>query len=519
MQRKTILDVLQDYVETIPSKPALRMGTQTLTYKELWEETQSLAEGLKQKGVKKGDSVSMLLPNCFEFCELYLALFQIGAVAVPLNHRYLSREIKYVVSHSKPVMLITHHSMIEPVLDFPNSDDEEIKCIQQYLCIKKNDDQDISGFDSFYMLYQTVETCEQEIIDGNQPALILYTSGSTGPPKGVIHSINTISYLARLMSDSFRLNNTDITLARSRLCYIGGVTHQFLYPLWIGATVQLIWEPTPEKFVTDSLNAGATIWFLLPSDLYDVIEFIEQHPSSIPKSLRMCLSAGDSIPMELFKRFEKLFDFNLMQFYGSSENCLILSQTVTAEYKAGALGEAPKETVVKIVDDDMNELPPESIGEIILKSEATFIGYNDNPEATANAIRDGWFYSGDLGKQDKDGQFWFAGRKKFIIIRRGSNITPGEVENVIAEHPAVNASAVVGAPHKREGEVPVAFIQLHPEFGTTPQELMDFTKSHIALYKVPIHFEIMAEIPKGKTGKFDRQLLIEKAERLIQKNT
>jgi acyl-CoA synthetase (AMP-forming)/AMP-acid ligase II len=248
---------------------------------------------------------------------------------------------------------------------------------------------------------------------------------------------------------------------------------------------------------------------MLPASLEDLVEYLEHHPSADLGSWRCCTAGGDLVPPDLHHRFRRAAGFDLTELCGMTEALSYVTNPPFGEKRLGSVGKPTARTRIRLVDEQGGDVPDGQAGEILVPSPAVMVGYWNDPAATAAALRDGWLFTGDLARRDADGYYWFVGRKKEIIIRGGSNISPLEVEEVIDEHPAVHLSCVVGVPDPHLGEIVAAYVALRGDVTPSPTatELRQFVAGRIAAYKVPERITILDELPLNSTGKVDRKKL------------
>jgi acyl-CoA synthetase (AMP-forming)/AMP-acid ligase II len=482
-----------------PDKPALWFGDDHWSYARLDEESDALAASLRAVGVRPGDRVALFLPNCPELVLSYLGCFKLGAITVPLNYRYREPEARYGLEHSGAGTLIVHESLVGEVAGLPLAD---MRVSRRYLAGGTTR----PGFAPFGEMLARQGKPTQPAFGDDQPAAILYTSGSTAKPKGVTYTHGTLWQNCLIQSETFAFTADDVHLVSTAACHAAAFTAQLLPGFYTGATCVLTHLPTPEQVVSAITRRGVTRIQMLPASLEDLVEYLEQRPDSDMSSLRCCTAGGDVVPVELHERFRKAVGFDVTELYGMTEVLSCLTNPPFGPKKLGSVGWPAAKTECRVVDGRDRDLPAGQAGELLVKSPAMLVGYWNNPEATSEALRSGWMHTGDLARRDEDGCFWFVGRKKEIIIRAGSNISPLEVEEALDEHPAVRISCVVGKPDHHLGEVVVAFVALKPdtESHPTPEELRAFVASRIATYKVPVRITILEELPLNPTGKVDR---------------
>jgi long-chain acyl-CoA synthetase len=487
-------------------KPAIRCAGTSVSYAELDRRIRQVAAGLVAHGIGRGDRVALFLPNGLPAVYLTLACYQAGAIAVPLNYRYLAAEARHVLERVEPRLLVYHASRREIVEQLPS---ERLEAC--FVVDGRDADAAAEPFDRLLVrepLDAPVAVTEED------PALILFTSGSTGRPKGVVHSHHSAFSGVAISRRVTEIDAHDVVLVGKPISHAGGLETQLMPTLLSGATAVLEMKPSPERAARLIRELEVTQYALMASDLLDFIEYLEGSGVRLP-SLQNSIGSGDSVPVELHHRFRDLLGWEVMEGCGMTEiGCYYAMNPRRGRRKWGSLGVPCPETRVRIVDAEAADVPTDESGEIVIQTPASTPGYWKDPEETDALFRDGWLHTGDLGRRDEDGYLWFVGRKKLMIVRRGSNIAPAEIENVIDDHPQVHASVVVGVPDPRDGQVPVAFVaRREGDDGRALGEaaLAAWVAERLAAYKTPARFVFQDELPRTGTGKFDRAALRQRA--------
>ena len=488
-----------------PGKIALRVDDKQLDYAELDRLVSAVAAGLQRSGIEPGDRVGWLLPNSLEAVLTTMACWRIDAIVVPLNYRYVAEEALDVLQRTSARLLVFHASREAVALPY-------LEAHPATLAFEVGADKN-SPRRSFDELLNHGALAHSVPVTPESPALILFTSGSTGHPKGVVHSHYSAFQGIDISRQTFDFNESDVVLVGKPISHAGGLQTQMLPALLVGAEVVLAVKPSPEQAVKLINQYRVTEYGMLASDLLDFVEYLEAHAKSLP-SLKNGIGSGDSVPTDLHHRFRDLLGWEVMEGSGMTEiNGYYSANPRYGKRKWGSIGLPTPGAALRIVGEDGSDCGVNEVGEIMVKIPSATIGYWENAEATAALFEDGWLHSGDLARFDEDGYFWFVGRKKLMIIRRGSNIAPAEVESVIDEHPAVHASVVVGVRDPRDGQVPVACVALIGGEGSVSEpELSGFVSQHLAEYKCPVRYLFLPELPRTSTGKFDRQQLHDLAE-------
>ncbi len=496
--------VLERNAERYPDKECLVGLGKRYTYQQLSERTESLAQGLRDLGLGKGDIIAVLLYNCCEYLEITFAVNQIGAVWLPLNFRLAGEEFHYILENGDAKALITEAEFVPAISSIRDSLPE----LQHYVLVG---DENPKG----WLRYD-------ELIDDNRGAKpphaevslddlhrLMYTSGTTAHPKGVMLTYGNLYWknIGHLLT--FGLTEEDRTLVVGPLYHVGGMDLPGTGTLYVGGSLVILKRFDPvevlktideEKVTNLWLSPAMTIMlFQEPTfDQYDV------------SSVRFIIDGGEKMPSTLIKQFKEKFpNAWFADAYGLTET--VSGDTFLAKdkmlHKIGSVGKPLPHLRVRVMDDDGQDVAPNELGEICLKGPKVFKGYWKNPEATAAAIKDGWFHTGDIGALDEDGYLYIMDRKKDIIISGGENIASPEVERVIYELPAVLEAAVVGIPHPKWLEVPKAYVVLKPGSSLTAEEIMHYCVEKLAKFKVPKEIEFIDELPRTPSGKVLKRTL------------
>jgi long-chain acyl-CoA synthetase len=468
------------------------------TYAEFDAAVNRTADMLAARGVRRGDVVSLLLPNSAEYIIAYFACFKTGALAGPVNSLLKAEEAAYVVGNSKAKVLLYHSQFGETVAamraELPRlaafEFDEEITAN--------------SNFTDANLDAPAVESSWRELALGrNDEAIIIYTSGTTGKPKGCLLTHGNLLANARQIVDWMKFTPADHLLSLMPLFHMNAVMVTTVAALYAGASsvvsprfsASRFWQIISDYEVT-SFGSVATMLSML----------LATYPEGVPADLRtaqlrfaMCGSAP--VPAEVLRRFEETFNCLVIEGYGLSES------TVRATFNPPDARRRPHSCgqsigcEIKIFDADEKEVPTGELGEIVLRGENIFKGYYENEAATAEAFRGGWFHTGDIGYRDAEGFYYIVDRMSDMIIRGGENIYPREIDELLYKHPAVAAAAAIGVPDQLYGEEVAAFVVLKEGHAASAEELIEFCRAHLADFKCPKTIRFLAELPKGPTGK------------------
>ncbi|MDQ3724224.1 MAG: long-chain fatty acid--CoA ligase [Actinomycetota bacterium] len=471
-----------------PDGIAVKLDDAAFNYGLLDNASQRVAAMLKSKGIGPGDRVGIMLPNVPYFPALYYGVLRAGAVVVPMNVLLKGREVAYYLSDSEVKLLFAWHGFMEAA----ETGAKEAGGVE----VVEVEPGEIEGLIFAHEPDEEVYECA-----GDETAVILYTSGTTGKPKGAELTHDNLRNNVRVAVGLFDMGVGDVIFGGLPLFHSFGQTCTMNAAICCGATVTLLPRFDPGKALEILERDRCTVFEGVPTMYGALLNHPERDGCDV-SSLRVCASGGASLPVEILRGFEDCFGCKVLEGYGLSETSPVASfNHPDRERKAGSIGTPIEGVEMKVVDDDRNEVAQGEIGEILIKGHNVMKGYLNHPEATAEAIRDGWFATGDLARVDEDGYFFIVDRKKELIIRGGYNVYPREVEEVLYEHPAIREVAVVGVPHAELGEEIGAAVALKEGEHVEADELRDFVKEQLAAYKYPRQIWFVDELPKGPTGK------------------
>ncbi len=494
----TIADLLKHGLENKPNEDALISLDTRLTWRELDEASTRLAQNYLALGLKPGDRIASLLPNRASLIVHYLACMKVGFVAVPLNYRYMIPEIDHALEVCGASALLAHAERKQDLSDCKNVSKLSLGTISYGA-------QDHRG-PSFEELVSTeASDIEFSTPDPDSPAFIFFTSGSTGPAKGVTHTPESLRWMFGSTAEAFEFVSGDTLLPGSSISHLGGFLFSFA-ALSKGANVIVARRIDPNEIIPLLRQFAPTVMCMIPAALFKVIRDHGAKPQDF-SSLRMCRAGADTVPLELEKEYTALTGHPIDEGYGSSEIGLATLNPPSGEIKIGSIGLPIPGFVISLRDDDGNEVSPGVDGNAWVRTNSLMAGYWKNPEASEEVIIDGWFDTGDVLTADEDGYMHFKSRKKQIIVHDGSNICPEEVEEALLEHEAVELAGVVGVHDVMHGENVRAFITLKE--GTVEPgiyELINFARERVG-YKAPEDIVILEEMPLNPTGKIDRTKL------------
>ncbi|AEF16586.1 Long-chain-fatty-acid--CoA ligase [Thermoanaerobacterium xylanolyticum LX-11] len=472
---------------------AIKFKGETITYGDLPKYVNSYAAYLQSLGVKKGDKVILSMPNCPEFVFSYLGSAKAGAVTIPLNLMYTMEEIQYVVKESEADTIVVHPVVLKNV-DISAFGKLNLKNI---VVLSDDTKKKIMEHDDF----------KQVEIDDDEVCTYLYTSGTTGKPKGAMLTHRNFEADVVAMDEISDLGPDDNFLCVLPLFHSFSWTVNVLFALYLGSTVTIKDNFMPKDTLETLLNEDITVFCGVPSIFAFLIRMVEKGQF---KALRLAISGGAPLAPEVQRGFEEKFNFPLVEGYGLSEAAPVAMLNplgVDEIRKPGSIGLPLPCNEAKIVDEYNNEVPVGEVGELILKGSNIMVGYHNMPEETEKVLRNGWLHTGDVAKKDEDGYYYIVDRLKDMIILGGFNVYPREVEEALMEHPAVREAAVIGVGDKYKGEEVKAFIVLEDGMTADRKELQNFLHDKLAKYKIPKIFEFVNELPKSPTGKVLKKLL------------
>jgi long-chain acyl-CoA synthetase len=466
---------------------ALRLDDAELSYSQLDGASAHIAGLLAAHGVSPGDRVGIMLPNVPHFAVCYYGVLRAGGIVVPMNVLLKRREVAFYLGDSGAKLLFAWHGFAEDAR--AGASEAGAECV----LVAPGEFEQMVGAAS--PIVEVTGTADADT------AVILYTSGTTGTPKGAELTHGNLSRNAQVALSLFGLGDEAVVLGALPLFHSFGQTCSMNATIAEGGTLTLIPRFDPGKALEIIQRDRVNVFQGVPT-MYGALLHQPDRSSYDTSTLRLCVSGGSAMPVELMRGFEDAFGCKILEGYGLSETSPVASfNHPDKERKPGSIGTPVDGVEMKVVDDSGREVPQGEVGEIVIRGHNVMRGYWNRPDASAEAIRDGWFHSGDMATVDEDGYFFIVDRKKDMIIRGGYNVYPREIEEVIYEHPAVREAAVVGVPDDQYGEEVGAAIALKDGAEVSPDELREFVKEQVAAYKYPRRIWLVEELPKGPTGK------------------
>jgi long-chain acyl-CoA synthetase len=476
---------------------AIRDGDRALSYGDLDAQARGFAAGLTSLGVGRGDHVALFLPNVYEFTVAYFGCHYAGAPVVPLNVMLKGEEIAYHLEDAQAKALVAHHSLLEAARDGLGRTPRRCSLVE------------VGGAESsFEALTATRPVTELPDTRPDDTAVLLYTSGTTGRPKGAELTHFNLFFNAEIAGRLHRVDAETRALAVLPLFHSFGQTVIQNATLLAGGRIVLLPRFEARSAFETIARERITFFAGVPTMYFALLHDADAARYDM-SSLEVCVSGGAPMPVEVMRAFDERYRVNIVEGYGLSETSPLASLNhLDRPKKPGSIGTPVWGCEFKLVDERGETVTePGAVGEICIKGVNIMKGYFQRPDATREAIRDGWFKTGDLATRDADGYYFIVDRKKDMILRGGFNVYPREVEEVLYRHAAVAEAAVIGIPDQRVGEEVKAVVALKPGSEASADELIAFCREHLAAFKCPRAIDFVAALPKGPTGKILRREL------------
>ncbi len=500
--------LLEDSARNVPNRTAVICGDSQFTYAEINAKANQVSNALKKIGIEKGDKVALSCPNLPFFPIVYYGILKTGAVVVPLNILLKSREIAYHLADSDArVYFCFEGNAALPLGTEGFKGFTATERCEKFILLTLDEEAD-SPYENSQTFWQFIENqptvFESETTDETDTAVILYTSGTTGQPKGAELTHLNVVLNARLSDTMYPRRDRDVHLLTLPLFHSFGQVVQMNSGFYNRATIVLLPRFTPEDALALMEKHDVTIFAGVPTMYWALLNYAEADKfdlEKISKNLRMCLSGGSPLPIEVLKGFEAKFNTKMLEGYGLSETSPIAVFNKFGESRAGSIGFPVSGVEVRVVDENGNDVADGELGEIAIRGHNIMKGYYKRPEATEAAIKNGWFHSGDIGRRDAEGFLYITDRKKDMILRGGFNVYPRELEEVLMTHEGVSLCAIVGVASNEHGEEVKAYIVKKDGVELTENEIIQWCKANMASYKYPRFVEFLESLPMTATGK------------------
>jgi long-chain acyl-CoA synthetase len=503
-------DLLRAGLETRPEEPAMVSAVRSMSWRELEEEGERLAGGYRALGLEAGDRIASLMPNRIALIVHYLACFKVGLVATPLNYRYTHREIDHALEVSGAKALLAHVERVEDVGESRLAGELALGAIAYADPEGPGVVGDVDWPHDFDRLLESEPLGAGPQPDLSEPAAIFFTSGSTGPAKGVTHTRESLRWMIASAAAAFELDADDVFLPGSSMSHIGSFLWA-LSMLSVGGRVVVARTFDSHELLPLLREQKPTVLAMIPAALLALVRDHDLQPHDFD-SLRVCRSGSDKVSTELLTEFAAVAGFPIVEGYGMTEVGLATLNPPSGVVKQGSIGRPISGFSIVLRGEDGDPVEAESVGRIFIRTPAAMAGYWQAPEATEEVLQEGWIDSGALARADEDGYLWFFGRKKQVIVHDGSNISPYEVEGALNEHPAVALSGAVGIHDEAHGENVRAYVTVREGADRpTAGDLIVHCRERIG-YKAPEEIVFLEEMPLNPTGKIDRVGLKKMAE-------
>ncbi len=501
--------LLEDSAREVPQRDAVVFSQTRLTYAQVNGAANQVANGLVNAGIQPGDKVAISCLNLPYFPIIYYGILKAGAVVVPLNVLLKPREIAYHLRDSDAKAYFCFEGTEQlPMGQMGYAGFQDAPNCQHFFMITANPagPSPIAGVKTLGMFmvnqpptFDTVATAPDDT------AVILYTSGTTGQPKGAELTHSNMIMNARLADNMFPHEAHEVLLIVLPLFHSFGQTVQMNSGFYMRATLVLLARFDPDAALSAMEKENVTLFSGVPTMYWALLNHPDAHKYDLQKiagTLRVCASGGAAMPVEVMKAFEQKFNVKILEGYGLSETSPVASfNRMDRPAKPGSVGLPVWGVDVRIVNEEDNEVGVGELGEIVIKGHNIMKGYYKRPEANEIAFRHGWFHTGDIGRKDEDGYIYIVDRVKDMIIRGGFNVYPREIEEVLLMHPAISLASVIGVPHDQYGEEVKAFVVLKADANVTAEELIAWSKENMASYKYPRLIEFRDTLPMNATGK------------------
>lgn len=489
------------YSETQPDKLAVISGEVQLTYKQFNERINQLANGLSELGIRKGDRVNVLLLNTNELLETLFACAKIGAIFVPINFRLSAEEVEYIIRNSSGSVFIYDHRLVQ----IAEAIDERVEHLHHIIQVGIEHETH-KNYEQFLTEQSDAEPMFEVLLD--EPHMMMYTSGTTGRPKGALltHG-NTVWNAVNALVD-ISVESDDITLTVAPLFHIGGMNIFTTPTFYKGGTVLLQDQFNPIEVLQAIEEHKVTTLFLVPA-MWLAVTQVPNFENYDLSSLRLNVSGGAPCPLTVIEFFQSK-GIPFIEGFGLTETAPFVAvlDSENSVRKNGSVGKPPIHVDIRIVDEHDNDVPTGEVGELLVRGPNIFQEYWNNPEETEEALRNGWFYTGDLAKLDDEDFLYIVDRKNDMIISGGENIYPIEVEQILYRHPSIKDVAIVGYPDEQWGESVKAFVVLGDEGKSLDLAgIESFCEDKLARFKIPKRLKVIDELPRNATGKVLKNVL------------
>ena len=464
---------------------ALEWACQEFTFRDLDRRADGMAAVLSARGLAAGDRLAIYLANRIEYVDIFLAATRLGVIAVPINILYREREAGHILHDSQAKALVVAGAPpFETKVPLWQVDDLAGSA-------RAND-----GLG------------RHEMVRAEMPAALIYTSGTTGPAKGAVITQANLAANALTIVEAWRITAADRLLLALPLFHVHGLGNGIHSWLRAGCRMRLLERFDHTSAAPTLLDFRPTLFFGVPAMYVRLLEIDAASAREIGRTLRLAVSGSAPLPPQVLEEFERLYGHRILERYGMTETLMTLGNPYDGERRAGTVGFPLLGVETRIVADDGQDVPAGAVGELMVKAPTLCAGYWNQPELTARAFVDGWFHTGDLAMRTEEGYYTLCGRRSDLIISGGFNVYPREVEELLAEHPAVAEVAVAGMADRVRGEVPVGFVVRTEQVDASEADLIEFCRSRLASFKVPRAIHFVERLPRTALGKVLKAALV-----------
>lgn len=486
-----ITEILIRSAEIMPEKPFVIANDVIITYGRFMENVRRLANGFGQLGIQKDDKIGLLMTNSVEYMLSYFAVAAMGGCAVPFNTAFTPHEIAYQLNDSGCVAIVAETALLPRVVK-AQAQTPNLKLI---ISAERSKYENIPSLLESRMIEDIAKRESSDVMH------LIYTSGTTGIPKGAMITHGNINWMVATLNRFFSERTEDIYVCALPLFHAYGKLQSFLSAVNIGASIVLINRFDTVAVMNAIVRHKATVFFGVPT-MYNMMVNSPDIGKYDLTSLRVCVSGGASMPVEILRTFKEKSGVSIAEGYGLSEVTVMTHCCpLVGVQKIGSIGHVMPGMRSKVVNEKDEEVPVGQVGELVIKGPSIMKGYYKKPEETEVAMRTGWFHTGDLVKKDEDGYYFIVDRIKDMYIRGGKNVYPREIEEVLYTHESVREAAVIGMHDDKYGEEGLAFVVLKEGAAATAEELMVFLSNKVAKFKLPKKIQFLSELPKNSVGK------------------
>ncbi|HEX6594273.1 MAG TPA: AMP-binding protein [Bacillota bacterium] len=511
-----INEQLSIHAKQNPNHIAYIFHDQATSYSDFEQQVKNVSFGLAKLGYKKGDHLALIAWNSPYFLMTMYGALRLGLVVIPINPMYTVNEMEYILKNGDVKAVIAMDVILDQLND---SMEQRLPNVRHFISCDTGEQvaqTDHSLFPRHLKFTELFEIGKYPFeflhIHEDDPAVILYTSGTTGHPKGTILSHRSVYYGAKSFAEHFQIKKSDRMITTLPMFHVFSLMVAVNGPLVHGATLLMMQDFSPREVFRLAKKYQATIFAGVPTMFSyllqnDTDEFKKKESF---QSIRLSVSGGSPFPVVMLREFQQLFGVQVIEGYGLTEAAPVTFNPDNGPIKPGSIGVCVPYMEAKVVDVFGEEVVDGIEGELVVKGAAMMKEYYKKPEETANALRENWFYTGDIAYRDCEGYFYIVDRKKDVVIVNGYNVYPREVEEVLYKHPYVVEAAIVGRPHPNSGEEIIGFV-VTDNHKVSAKELIQFCKRFLAEYKIPTSIEFMEELPRNTTGKILKTMLKQKA--------